>query len=86
VQLIDAARRALAQGNFRGALAELDTYDRSAKPGALVREARVLRIEALQRAGETARARALAEQYLLEFPQDAHATRLRSLTSLMEAR
>jgi hypothetical protein len=52
----------------------------------LLREARVLRIEALHRAGETARAHSLAQRYLLEFPQDAHAPRLRSLTSPAEAR
>jgi len=84
VELIDAARRALAKGQFRQALAELDRYDQSAKPGVLSREARVVRIEALHRAGQTERARSLAEQYLREFPQDAHAARLRSLTSTTE--
>jgi hypothetical protein len=86
VQLIDAARQALAQGQFRQALSQLDVYDRSVKSGVLLREARVLRIEALHRDGETARARSLSQQYLREFPQDAHAPRLRSLTSPTKAR
>jgi hypothetical protein len=85
VQLIDAARQALSEGRLRQALSQLDTYDRSVKSGVLLREARVLRIEALHRAGETGRAHSLARQYLLEFPQDAHAPRLRSLTFPTEA-
>jgi hypothetical protein len=77
VQIIDDARRALAAGNTARALAELDGYDKIASTGALDREARVLRIQALRKAGDDAGARKLTEQYLNDFPNDAHTRQLR---------
>jgi hypothetical protein len=79
VQVIDRARQALASGNALQALRELDAFERMASSGVLDREAQVLRIEALHRSGQKARARQLSEQYRGAFPNDAHAARLRSL-------
>jgi hypothetical protein len=79
VQTIDAARRALAAGNTALALSELDGYQRIASTGVLDREARVLRIETLFRAGDAARAQQLSAQYLHDFPNDAHAAHVRAL-------
>ena len=81
VRLIDAARAALAAGNAESALRELQTYQRIAETGTLDREARVLRIEALAKVGDSKQARALAEAYSADFPHDAHARRLRALTA-----
>jgi len=79
VTMIDRARRALSARNYAQALAALDDYARGGSTGALDREARVLRIEALRRSGDVAGAERLAAKYLSEFPNDAHGTRLRSL-------
>ncbi|HYJ07437.1 MAG TPA: hypothetical protein VEX18_00470 [Polyangiaceae bacterium] len=78
VDVIDRVRRALALGNSALALSELDSFARIATTGVLDREARVLRIRALREAGDAAGARKLADQYLLDFPNDAHAARMRS--------
>jgi hypothetical protein len=77
VELIDRVRRALSAGNTSLALSELDAYERVAKTGVLDREARVLRIRALREGGDEAGARKLSDQYLLDFPGDPHAARLR---------
>jgi hypothetical protein len=76
---IDAARRALAAGDARTALQQLEHYYGRARTGTLDREAQLLRIDALLRAGQTAPAHQLAEQYLASYPHDPHAARLRAL-------
>lgn len=77
VELIERARRALSTGNPSLALSELDAYRRIASTGVLDREARVLRIRALRESGDEASARELSNQYVLDFPDDAHAQRLK---------
>ena len=79
VAIIDRVRRALAAGNTSLALSELDGFARTSTTGVFDREARVLRIQVLREAGDAVGARQLAEQYLLDFPDDAHAVRLRAL-------
>lgn len=76
---IDAARRALAAGDAGTALQQLEHYYSRARTGTLDREAQLLRIDALLRAGQTQRAHQLAEHYLASYPQDPHAARLRGL-------
>lgn len=76
---IDAARRALGMGDVRRALIELDWYERSRVVGVLDREAELLRIQALVRAGGGARAVELARAYLAKHPHDAYAARLTEL-------
>jgi hypothetical protein len=76
---IDAARRALARGDLRGAARELDAYQEQRSVGVLDREALLLRIQLLVRRGEHARAVIMAKSYLSTYPSDAHAKRLRAL-------
>lgn len=76
---IDAARRALAAGDWVRATRELDAYTATRVVGALDREAAYLRIQLLVRRGELERARDHARRYLLDNPHDAHSPRLREL-------
>jgi hypothetical protein len=78
VELIDQVRRALRAHNTSLALNALDRYKLVASTGVLDREARVLRIQALRDAGNIAGASKLAAQYIADFPDDAHAARLRA--------
>ena len=79
VRQIDSARQALESRDAEGALAALDSYERSRVVGVLDREALLLKIEALSQKQELERAKALTRQYLERFPTDAHAPRLRAL-------
>ncbi len=81
VEIIDRVRKALSAGNTARALSELDAYERIATTNVLDREARVLRIRALREAGDVAGAQRLTAAYLTEFPNDAHAARLRAQDS-----
>jgi len=78
-QLIDRARRSLVSGHPDQALVELDAFARMTMTGVLDREAKVLRIDALYKAGQVNRARELAQEYLQAYPSDAHGARLRAL-------
>jgi hypothetical protein len=77
VARIDEARLALRGGNSGGALAALARYDEERQTRVLDREAAVLRIEALRRAGKTDEAKGHARRYLERFPSDAHTASLR---------
>lgn len=82
VELVEAARAALARGDASAALRSLDTYDREIPAGTLSPEARVLRIEALVRAGgdaNRARANALGDAFLAANPSGPQARRVRSV-------
>lgn len=79
VRQIDAARQALAAKDSAGALAAIDSYERSRVVGLLDREALLLKIEALSQQQDLEQAKALARQYLQRFPTDTHAPRLRAL-------
>jgi hypothetical protein len=79
VASIDRARQALGAGDAAGTLQELDSFEHTQQTGVLEREARVLRIDALLALGQTNSARSLAEQYVQQYPNDAHAARLRAL-------
>lgn len=82
VELIEAARAALARGDAAGALRSLDTHDREVPAGTLMPESRVLRIEALVRAGgdhDLARANALGDAFLVANPAGPQARRVRAV-------
>jgi outer membrane protein assembly factor BamD (BamD/ComL family) len=81
LELIDSARRALAQGNQspRAALHKLDEYRRRFPNGRLRTEATILRIEALMAAGDRAAASRLAKSVLDRAPNSPYARRVRSL-------
>jgi hypothetical protein len=77
---LDGVRRLLADGQGRAALAALRRYAVEHPEGALRQEAELLRIEAWQRAGQPARARALAGRFLADNPDSPHAPRVRELS------
>jgi hypothetical protein len=79
---ITLVRGLLDKGDARGALTALDRYHQDYPHGALAPEASVLRIEALQLAGERSRAKALGESFLKAHPKSPHAQRVRSLLGL----
>jgi len=79
IDLIDAARAALSRGDARGALATLDAYSRIYPRGRLGMEAEVLRIDALERSGDTDGARRRAEIFLRHNPKSVLSARVRRL-------
>ena len=82
ITAITSVRGALDKGDAREALAALDGYQQAYPHGTLAPEASVLRIEALQLAGERSRAKALGESFLKAHPKSPHAQRVRSLLGL----
>jgi hypothetical protein len=79
IALIDGARAALAAGSPAQALALLERYRTRHPRGMLLPEALALRIEAMHRSGEHARARELARAYLAEYPRSPLARRVAQL-------
>jgi hypothetical protein len=75
IQNIDSARTLIRQGRTKEALAALDR----SKNKSLGVEATVLRIEALMRQGDRARATALANSFLAAHPKSPYAARIRAL-------
>jgi hypothetical protein len=75
IQNIDSARALIRQGRTKEALAALDR----GKSKSLDVEATVLRIEALMRQGDRARATALANSFLSAHPKSPYAARIRAL-------
>jgi hypothetical protein len=78
---IDAARRAIEQGELARATSALDDYDRERRVGVLNREALVLRVEVALRQRDFARARVLTERFAATYPGDPHVARLRALST-----
>ena len=76
---IEGARAAIARGESAKALVILDGHDRDFPQGLMNPDATVLRIEALARTGEDARAKQLAEGFLADFPHSPLAGRVRGL-------
>ncbi|WP_438038074.1 hypothetical protein [Sorangium sp. So ce128] len=79
VAMIDRARDALAAGDAAGCLAALDAHDSKFPRSAMGEEATVLRIEALIRLGDRARAAELGQRFLASRPTSAHASGVRAL-------
>jgi hypothetical protein len=80
IAALDEARTALRQGRAGDALAALDRYGAEyGKNGGLRVEATVLRIDALLRSGNRARATALANAFLARNPKSPYAARVRAL-------
>lgn len=78
VAALDRARRLVANNPAR-ALGLLDEYEPRFPHGNLAPEALVLRIEALVRAGDRARAETLASSFLAGHPRSPHAKRIRTV-------
>jgi hypothetical protein len=82
IRLLDQARDALKSEQPAQALERLAVYTARFPRGAFRQEAMVLRIEALGRSGDQARARAMANRFLKEHPESPHAERVvRSVAS-----
>ncbi|WP_437952938.1 hypothetical protein WME98_21125 [Sorangium sp. So ce296] len=79
VAMIDRARDALGAGDAAGCLSALDAYDRRFPRSAMGEEATVLRIEALIRLGDRARAADLGQRFLASRPTSPHAAGVRAL-------
>ncbi|HMF40071.1 MAG TPA: hypothetical protein VKQ32_05235 [Polyangia bacterium] len=75
---IDHARVALASGDARRALEDLDAYDRRFPGGRLQIEAEVMRIDAFAKLGRKDIARQRAEVFLKRHPNSVLATRVRA--------
>jgi hypothetical protein len=75
---LDHARLALAGGDARRALDEIDAYDRAFPGGRLQIEAEVLRIDALSKLGRKDAARQRAEAFLRKHPNSVLVTRVRA--------
>jgi len=82
MQLLDEARRALAGGAARGALAALASYERAFPNGALQPEASVLQVRALLAAGDRAAALALGRRVIARAPLSEHAVAVRAALGL----
>jgi hypothetical protein len=75
---LDHARLALANGDARRTIDELESYDRRFPRGRLQIEAEVLRIDALAKVGRKDAARQRAEVFLRRHPNSVLATRVRA--------
>ena len=76
IRLLDRVRGAMSAGAPRRALAELQRYDQQYPRGAFGPEAVVLRVEALDNAGDHQAARALGQQFLARHPKNPLADRV----------
>lgn len=79
VRALDGARKALARGEARKALATLDRYEREHRRGELLPEALLLRAEALAELGEREAAARVARRLVELQPNGPHASRARAL-------
>jgi hypothetical protein len=79
VARIDHARDTLGAGDAATCLSELDAFDQKFPRSVMSEEATVLRIEALLRIGNRARATDLAERFLTSRPTSPHASGVRAL-------
>jgi hypothetical protein len=79
IRLIEAARAGVAAHDARAALAALDSYSARFSRGSFGQEAMVLRIRALDQAGDFARATALAKSFVARFPKSPHLARLKPI-------
>jgi len=76
ITLIDGARAALSAGSPGQALALLERYRARHPRGMLLPEALAMRIEAIDRSGDHARAHALARAFLADYPHSPLAQRV----------
>jgi hypothetical protein len=79
IALLDESRATLGRGDAAGALKLLDRHAQEFPRGSLGPEAVVVRIEALLRLGDEHSARAIANQFATEHPDDSHLVRIKSL-------
>jgi TolA-binding protein len=78
LRLIDRARTALSSNDVAAADAALSQHAREFPGGTFAEEAKVLRIDALAKKGDRARAATAAKAYLASHPDSPYADRLRA--------
>ena len=76
IRLLDQARGAVRSGSHEKALRVLAKYDQKFPRGQFRQEVKVLRMEALEGRGESARAQELARKFLAEHPNSPHVERV----------
>ena len=79
IRLIEAARAGVAGHDAKAATAALDAYAAKFPRGSFGQEAMVLRIRAIDQAGDSARATALAKSFVARFPNSPHVARLKPI-------
>ncbi len=79
VAALDAIRTAMAVGDYRDAVRQVDAYRRAFAGGELTPDAEVLAIEALSKAGDTTSAERRAASFLAKYPDDPHALRIEKI-------
>ena len=79
IRLIEAARAGVAAHDPRAASSALDSYAAKFPRGSFGQEAMVLRIRAIDQAGDSARATALAKSFVTRFPSSPHVARLKAI-------
>lgn len=84
MKLIDAARTRLRRDDPRGALAVLDDYERRFPTPAFGEEATVLRVSALAKAGDHARARRIGEAFLGAHPSEIYRRRVEAVVRALD--
>jgi hypothetical protein len=84
VERLDAARTALAIGDFNAVARELARYEGDFPHGVLAREADLVAISALRERGDNAEALRRARIFLDRYPRDVHAVQVRQLVSWQE--
>jgi outer membrane protein assembly factor BamD (BamD/ComL family) len=81
LELLDAAERAERRGDHAAALVSLDEYARAFPDGAMLAEAKVLRIAALVGNGDEMSAQDLAQAFLARYAPSPLTARVRSMLS-----
>jgi hypothetical protein len=77
VAAVDRARSLLWQGDFDAALHRVEVFHAEFPRSALAADAEAVAIAALRRKGESQAAAGRAERFLLRYPNDPHASRVR---------
>lgn len=79
IAALDRARKALEGGDPAQALDRVDAYELQYPNGTFSEEAEVLRIEALAKRGDRARATSAGQRFLAAHPTSPHAARIRAI-------
>ena len=82
IAALDRARKALEGGDPAQALTLVDAYQSQYPNGTFSEEAEVLRIEALAKRGDRARATSAGQRFLAAHPTSPHAARIRAILTL----
>jgi TolA-binding protein len=85
LRLLDAANRALAEGDLAAASADLDRYARDFPKGTLAEEALAIRVRVWTRSGDRERAQALYERLARTYPASPYLESLREALGLPPA-